>query len=277
MSVKNKAKQKQNRIILTILFFLLAFVWFGAILGNLCADLLKYLIATNREETNNITSAWLGIVAGYILALLASIASYFFLDKRFSNTEQITDRVEQSADFVVDSVNATVNSAGIDFYIAKLKSYIEQEDWINAEIEGDSYLVVFKERMSQEQYDIINKLTSLACRNISLACLNNKTFIESLAKADKAIVRDGKAAESFHVRALVLVAIDFEGRNPEKAIKDFTQTIDLDNKKSVYYINRALAYKEMGKHIEARSDLESAKKLDPTNLGIDEMIAKLEK
>jgi tetratricopeptide (TPR) repeat protein len=83
---------------------------------------------------------------------------------------------------------------------------------------------------------------------------------DALAAFDRAVALKGR----LHYAALNnRGAYNFRLKQYDRAIRDFSQAIDLDDDRAQAYYNRHLAYYRAGKSDEAQADLARAKQLDP--------------
>ena len=83
---------------------------------------------------------------------------------------------------------------------------------------------------------------------------------EALEKTTIEIL-ESPTAENFHLRGLAHLALE----QPQKAVKDFSEAIRRDSRKSGLYVNRGNAYRMTGDRNRALSDYSTALQYDPRN------------
>jgi tetratricopeptide (TPR) repeat protein len=95
----------------------------------------------------------------------------------------------------------------------------------------------------------------------------NKLYIDAVEYYTRAIrANKGEIAITDVARIFNSRGLAYEGLNDrDKAIEDFSNAIELDDRNPEFYLNRAAAFQAMRKYEQARNDFSSAIKLDPRN------------
>ena len=91
-----------------------------------------------------------------------------------------------------------------------------------------------------------------------LANFNDKDYESAIEQFTQVIEMDDKYAMAYMMRGNSHAAL----KKHEEAIKDFTKVIELDSQNKNAYLNRSLSYKATGKANLSKTDADKAKKFN---------------